>query len=415
MLKTVLTVTACVILFCSVILGCASSSSFNSKLDQIIKSYRFSIAGWEIEALSYELEDFIFGGSNETADDSPVVLDYFTISQQINSLEWQLETSGDGFKLEEMQVLKEQLESLKKQKEDLEDKVERIIQKQIIETLQQFDIFNPLDSHLNLEVSFPPVNFELEAPPHLLIVSPRERIERKREITLIQEISFEEREEIENAIDELGVSSIVVGLGGMGTYPSFVVDDAGLRFTINVAIEEWLHQYLFFKPLGFMYSLHLAGIVPNSEIAVMNETLVGIVTEEIGSVLYQNYYSQFFGEFAEEARTDMEQSEENEFDFYGEMRQIRIAVENYLAQVEIEQAESFMEQKRLFLASKGYYIRKLNQAYFAFHGTYAAGPISINPIGTELKTLRQLNTSLNQFLNTVADMTSRDELRSSLE
>jgi hypothetical protein len=415
MSKAVLIGAVCLFLLGSLNLGCASSSSFDSSLDEIIKPYSFSFAGWEIEVLSYELEDFLFGGGDETADDSPLVLEYFSLNQQISDLEFQIENGGDSIEADELAALKEQLEELKGRKDALEDGVERIIQKQIIETLKQMGIFNPLDGHLNLEISFPPVNFELEAPPHLLIVSPRDRIERTKEITLVQDISVQEREEIENAIDELSVSSIVVGLGGVATYPSFVINSAGLQFTLNVAIEEWLHQYLFFRPLGFMYSLHLAGITPNSEIAVMNETLVGITREEIGAVLYQNYYSQYLGEVEENNQTETTQSDEPEFNFFKEMREIRLAVDDYLAQGEVEQAEAFMEQKRLFLASKGYYIRRLNQAYFAFYGTYAAGPTSVNPIGTELKTLREMNTSLSAFLNTVAAMTSRDDLKSSLE
>lgn len=413
--KAVLIGIVCLLLFVLLNLSCASPNSFDSKLNEIINPYRFSIAGWEIEAISYELEDFLFGGGDETADDSPLVLEYFSLSQQINDLEMQIEIGEESIETDELEALIRQLEELKRQKDALEDGVERVIQKQIIETLKQIDILNPLDSHLNLEFNFPPVNFELETPPKLLVVSPRGKIERMEEITLVQDISPKEREEIENAIDELGVSSIVVGLGGVATYPSFVIDSAGLQFTINVAIEEWLHQYLFFRPLGFLYSLHLTGVMPNSEIAVMNETLVGIAKEEIGAILYQNYYASYMEEGAENNQVETTQSDETELDFYNEMRQIRVAVDNYLAQGEVEQAEAFMEQKRLFLTSKGYYIRKLNQAYFAFYGTYAAGPISINPIGTELRTLREMNTSLSEFLNTVAAMTSRDDLKSSLE
>jgi len=97
------------------------------------------------------------------------------------------------------------------------------------------------------------------------------------------------------------------------------------------------------------------------------------------------------------------------------MREIRRAVDSYLAQGEIELAEEFMEQKRLYLASNGYYIRKLNQAYFAFHGTYADKPTSISPIGLELKQLRSQSASLKVFLDTVAGMTSRQELRDSIK
>ncbi|MEE9176223.1 MAG: hypothetical protein V3U19_08640, partial [Thermodesulfobacteriota bacterium] len=81
----------------------------------------------------------------------------------------------------------------------------------------------------------------------------------------------------------------------------------------------------------------------------------------------------------------------------------------------VEEAEGFMEQRRQFLASKGRYIRKLNQAYFAFYGTYADSPTSIDPIGEELKELRSRSASLKDFLDRVAAMTSRQNLIESLE
>ncbi len=74
-----------------------------------------------------------------------------------------------------------------------------------------------------------------------------------------------------------------------------------------------------------------------------------------------------------------------------------------------------MEQKRQYLASMGHYIRKLNQAYFAYHGTYADKPTSISPIGLELKELRSQSASLKDFLNKVTVMTSRQDLRSSIK
>ena len=74
-----------------------------------------------------------------------------------------------------------------------------------------------------------------------------------------------------------------------------------------------------------------------------------------------------------------------------------------------------MEQKRQYLASMGRYIRKLNQAYFAWYGTYADSPTSISPIGVELKKLRSQSSSLKDFLDKVAVITSRQELRDSIK
>ena len=88
------------------------------------------------------------------------------------------------------------------------------------------------------------------------------------------------------------------------------------------------------------------------------------------------------------------------------------AVDKYLADGEISVAEEFMEMKRQYLAENGYYIRKLNQAYFAFHGAYADAPTSVSPIGTELGELRSQSSTLKMFLETAASMTGREDLLS---
>ena len=287
---------------------------------------------------------------------------------------------------------------------------ERTVKEQIKETLAQQGIFNPMDEYIRLEVGFPPLNFKLEKPPCLLVISPRDRIESMREVTLRQNLSLKEIEDIEARVDKLGVSSLVVALGGFSaTYPSFVADEAGLRFTIDTATEEWLHQYLVFTPLGFQYLLDLTGVSRNYEIATINETLASMVSKEIGFIIYEKYYSGY------ESGAHQNQVAGSEFDFNQEMRDIRKAVDKYLARGEIEQAEEFMEQKRQYLASMGYYIRKLNQAYFAFYGTYADSPAFISPIGLELKELRSQSDSLKDFLDTVTAMTSHQELRESIK
>ncbi|MFC1865941.1 hypothetical protein ACFLYB_04445 [Chloroflexota bacterium] len=388
----------------------AISSNFGVRLKEIVKPYEFNLMSWEFEALSHKLEEMLFGDKDINATDSQLVLDYFEVRQQVANLEWQIELVLNSIESGDLDELEKQLQGLREQKEMLNQKAEKVLEIQIRDTVAQLDIFNPLDDYLKLDITFPPVSLEMEAPPHLLIISPRDRIERTGEVKLSQSITTEEKMVIEEAIEKLGVSSLVVGIGGIATYPSFVIDTAGLRHTIDIAVEEWLHQYLFFRPLGFYYAMHIAGIAVNYEIAVINETAVGIASDEIGAVLYQNYYAQHMEETEENNQPENEQDEEPSFDFYKEMREIRLAVDEYLLNGEIEQAEEFMEQKRLFLLSKGYYIRKLNQAYFSFYGTYASSPTSINPIGMELKTLRQQAVSISQFINETAAMTSRENL-----
>ena len=386
--------------------GCIAVRDFNDHLSSIIKPYRFSIVKWELKT--------IFNRDNvdpgEKIEDEPSqVTEYFSLVDRISNLKSEIRAMNTDTKLDNSALLEVELNTLERQREELEDTAGRIITKQIKEVLAEQGIFNPVDKCIKLKINFPPVNFKLEQPPYLLVVSPRDKIESIREINLRQNLALDEMENVENEVDKLGVSSLVLKLGGFGgTYPTFVANDTNLRFTIDTATEEWLHQYLVFKPLGFLYLLDVTGVVRNYDIATMNETVAGIVSREIGTIIYEKYYSQY------KDGDNQSQEEKPEFDFNREMREIRRAVDTYLAQGKIEQAEVFMEEKRQFLASKGYYIRKLNQAYFAFHGTYADRPTSISPIGQELKQLRNQSTSLKEFLDTVAGMTSRQDLISGI-
>ncbi len=389
--------------------SCAPTRDFNSYLSSIVKPYRFSIMKWEFRTIPREVNQWIFGRYEKIDDEVHTVTEYFSSIERIKTLKSEIDAINADNREGDLASLEAELNRLHERKMALEGTAERIIEKQVRENLSQQGIFNPIDKYIRLKVGFPPVNFNLEKPPHLLVISPRDRIESIRQITLQPSISLKEIEDIEAKVDKLGVSSVVVEIGGCATYPSFVTNEASLRFTIDTVTEEWLHQYLVFKPLGFSYLLNLTGVRRNYEIATINETLASMVSKEIGSIICEKYYSRH------ENGANQNQVVESGFDFNREMRDIRRAVDEYLARGEVKQAEEFMEQKRQYLASMGYYIRKLNQAYFAFYGTYADSPTSISPIGLELKKLRSQSASLKDFLNTVAAMTSRQKLIDSIK
>jgi len=386
--------------------GCAPRADFDSSLSSIVKPYRFSIAQWEFRTLPNEVKEWLWGSRAKIDDPVGLVTEYFSLVEQTKALSREIEATGAGSGQGDAET---RLNRLREQKAAPAPSVERILEEQIKEALVEMGILRPVDTLLGVEVTFPPVSFKLEKPPHLLVISPRDRIERLREATLQPDITLEEIQAIEGEADKLGVSSLVVELGGMATYPTFVTDDASLRFTLDTIAEEWLHQHLAFWPLGFRYLMHSLGLSRNSEIATMNETLAGMVSQEIGTTVCQKYYPRLKDEAGSEPATG------SEFDFNREMRAIRKTVDEYLARGEIELAEEFMEQKRKYLAANGYYIRKLNQAYFAFHGTYADRPAFIGPIGLELKELRAQYVSLRDFLSTVAQMTSHEDLTAALK
>jgi len=392
------------LLLCLLSGSCSQGADFDSSLSSIVKPYRFNFVKWEIGAISHEVGQWFSGDDEVSADQTDTVIEYFSLVEQIKSLESEI-AADEASDIAELEA---ELNRLLEQRTALADKVERIIACQIKEVLAEQGIFHPADKYIRIKVNFPPLNFNLEKLPYLLVISPRDRIDSIREIALKQDLTLEEMESIEEQADGLGVSSLVVEIGGAGaTFPTLVTNSASLQFTINAATEEWLHQYLAFKPLGFLYILDLLGISRNYEIATMNETLAGIVSDEIGAIVYERYYPDY--------GNSAQQEQESGFDFNREMREIRRAVDEYLARGEIEQAEEFMEQKRQYLVSMGYNIRKLNQAYFAFHGAYADSPTSISPIGVEIRELREQSVSLRDFLNTVAAMTSRQDLAASIE
>jgi len=388
-------------LLCLLAAGCAPSQDFGGRLDAIASPHRFSTVRWEATAIPHEAKQLAWG--IVTDGDADSVREYFAATERIKSLEAALRADADP---DNTARWKAELAALLEYRATLKDGVERTLEGQVKQALAGQGILNPLDRYIRLGINIPPLNFKLEQPPHLLVVSPRHSITSLERIYLKQDITLAEMEAIEAAVDEMGVSSLVVELGGLAaTYPSFVTDDASLEFTIETAAEEWLHQYLVFKPLGFLYLLDHLGATIEYDVITMNETVASMASEEIAALVMESYYPELLND----------ENDGNGFDFNAEMRHIRRTVDNLLAEGRIDEAEGFMEQRRQYLSENGYYIRKLNQAYFAFHGTYADDPTSIDPIGDELKQLRARSASLKDFLDRAGALTSREELRISVE
>ncbi|MFC2019387.1 hypothetical protein ACFLU4_05470 [Chloroflexota bacterium] len=388
--------------------SCARGDNFGARLGSIVQPYRFSIARWEYETIPCEIKQG-FADKAVTDDGEAVVRRYFSLVRQIEAAAAEIEIAGRGSGVGDVALLRAGLDRLSSAREALTTEVEEILVGQIREVLEAQGIFHPLDNYIGLKASFPPLNFKLDELPYLLVISPRDRIESVKEVTLEPAISLEEIEAIESRAGQLGVSSLVVDLGGFGgTYPTMVGNRFSLRFTLDTIIEEWLHQYLAFRPLGFMYLLDVTGISRDYEIATMNETVASMLGKELGGLVYEKYYAQYDGDGEPGAP-------QPGFDFNKEMREIRRMVDSLLAEGDIEGAEEFMETKRQYLATEGYYIRKLNQAYFAFHGAYADSPTSVSPIGIELKQLRAQSVSLKEFLDAVAPMISRRDLQAKIK
>ena len=260
---------------------------------------------------------------------------------------------------------------------------------------------------------FPPVGLHFTPPPRLLVVSHRDRIEMIRQEELEAGLDVARQEAIEEEVDtNLGVSSLVVGIGGMSAWPSMVIEWPNIGWAMEVTAHEWTHHYLSLYPLGWEYT-------HNQETRTINETTATIVGNEVGLEVLTRYYPDLVPPPPEP--TGSEQSDDlpaepPAFDFRAEMYQTRVEVDRLLGEGVLDEAERYMEERRQFFMENGYRIRKLNQAYFAFHGSYAAEPGAAgeDPIGPAVRELREQSGNLRTFLRRVSGITTLEELLAAL-
>lgn len=353
--------------------------------------------------LSQEIDEHIRHPYTEDITDAELVVRYFDLVSQENDLRRQIENIQGGFAAGDVTSFQSQIDVLATRRRSIERETEEVLARQMSLAAASLGVYNPLDPYWKVHSTFPPVKMRLQEPPQLLVVSPRERIDRIANITLQSDTSQSDAVALEEGVEALDVSAIVVGLGGIATYPSFVNNNYGLRTALDIAAEEWFHQYLFFRPLGFRYALDELGISQPLDVVIMNETMAGMVAGELAAGVTRMFYANYFPE------TQVIQTAQG-FDFYGELCNTRNTVDTLLSLGNVSEAEAYMEKRRQEFAEHGYYIRKLNQAYFAFYGCYSNQPGFENPIGKDMNTLRQRSTSLAAFVQIASSFTSRADL-----
>ncbi|MSQ29984.1 MAG: hypothetical protein EXR68_05815 [Dehalococcoidia bacterium] len=240
---------------------------------------------------------------------------------------------------------------------------------------------------------FPPVNLELAAAPRALVVSPRARIARVRTEALRPDFTFAAGETLERRIEaDRTLSALVVGTGGIATYPAIVASSEDYAGTVTAAAHEWVHHYLALYPLGRAY---FSG---NAE--TINETVADVVGEEVARLVIEHWGTPLAPPAARRPVIDAT----------AVLRDLRIEVDALLAAGRIEDAERRMQTVRVQLDSMGVGIRRINQAYFAWYGTYAARPDSIDPLGGQVRAARARAGSLARFLEQIRALSTREEV-----
>ena len=327
------------------------------------------------------------------------VQEYFQLGQELSQIRSQrseaaAETDQDS-RLEVMK-LEAQAKELESRRDRLRNDVEETIEATISSVISQEGL-GSLGGFI-----LPPVDIRLTDPPTVLVTSPRDRIQRTHDVLLDSDITLQQRERLEvELLRTQDTSALVLNIGGVATYPASLPNSRPLQSTLRTSAHEWLHHYLFFRSLGQNFG-------DSDQMQTLNETVADIAGREIGNRAFRK-----LGGAPEPQRSDGERDEEgvglkdeNTFDFDREMRETRLRVDELLAQGRIAEAEAYMEERRTLFVDNGFYIRKLNQAYFAFHGTYADSAASISPIGDQLHQLRALTPDLGAFIRTMAGISS---------
>lgn len=364
---------------------------------------RFDLTTWTLNSVAGKLQDTVAkpaAGLDETQA-TQMVRAWLEQAQRASSLADQIErTYADPTTPDAAAATADQraeLASLRQQLDAQASTVEAILEQQMTAIIQA-------EGLQTAGLVWPPVRMRFNEPPQLLVLSPRDRIQRLRAVDLAPGLDSAERAALEQELaQQENVAAYVTGIGGYGVYPTMVIDRYGLPWTADTIAHEWIHNYLAFQPLGW-------SILEGGEHVTINETVASIAGEELGRALLARYYPDLLPPPEPPVQTPDEAepplNEPQPFEFGPQMRATRLVVDELLASGHVEEAEAFMEARRKTFAEHGYFLRVLNQAYFAFHGSYATGAAASDPIGPKLKQLRAHSPSLQAFLQTTSKITS---------
>jgi hypothetical protein len=380
------------------------------------RSQEFDYVSWTFNALWGKITQWALGTSDYLSEASrkQTVLDYLDLVRHIQQVEAQLDDIYADPHLSDPNATAEpwqaKLDELKSQRSHLEPLAESILQSQISEVA----------SDLGLTFAgqpIPPVLYHITPPPDALIISPRQVIRQDFDISIQPGLTADQQAELEGKVDRaLDVSSLVVGIGGVGLYPTMVMQTTDLNWLAEVVSHEWTHNYLTLRPLGMGYET-------SPELRIMNETAANIAGKEIGRAVIARFYPELLPPPPSTPEpttpTPNETPTPPVFDYIAEMRETRVTVDKLLAEGKVTEAETYMEERRLFFWDNGYHIRKINQAYFAFYGAYAdepgGGAAGEDPVGAAVRALRSNSSSLAVFINHISWMTSFNQLQQAVE
>ena len=375
------------------------------RITQLVGQRQFDFLSWEVGAIADKAEGVLsnYDAFLDEASRQQTVLDYLSLIQQSQQIESQInQIYTDPTVIDPAAataVLQTQLTQLRSQINDLQSVAEAIVQDQVSQILvdEKFGV---------LGQAWPPVMMRMTPLPSLLIISPRDHIERIYGVSLVPGLSAAEMDALETAVfEQLDLSALVVPIGGMGTYPAMIMETSSINWLAEVTSHEWSHHWMSFFPVGWNYG--------DPQVRIINETIAAIFDQEIGTRVIDRYYPEFAPPPPSPETTPPAQpAPPPAFDYGAELAATRVRTEELLAQGDIEGAEAYMEAQRQVFLENGYGIRKLNQAYFAFYGAYAAvpGATGSDPTGPMLRDIQANTHTPRAFMEAVAPIATFADL-----
>jgi hypothetical protein len=378
------------------------------------REIEFDYPNWVWSAAWAKLEQGAIGAPYifERGTNKQIVFEYLRVTEQLIQADTAIEqvyANPDILDKEATsQLMRAQREKLAARQAMIAPFAEATLQNQVGEALAALDLTVGGQT-------LPPVLYHTSPTPLALIVAPRDRIVQITNISVLPTLTLDEQILLEDEVAAAqNVSTLVVPIGGVGVYPTMVMETTDLRWILDTIAHEWTHNYLTLRPLGINYTT-------TPELRTMNETTASIAGGEVGTYILHQHYPELLASSTAPGQVSLRDAptlqDPPPFDFRAEMHETRVKADELLAAGKIEEAEAYMEQRREIFWKNGYLIRKLNQAYFAFHGAYADSPggaAGEDPVGPAVRALREQSDSLADFINTIAWMTSFEELQQAI-
>jgi hypothetical protein len=393
-----------------------SEDVFRRRLREQTHGVVFNFVTWEWTAVIAKI-GFELAAPQDTLSEAQrhqLVTEYLDVLGQANVLSDEIKDIHSRLEGQEAVrqavALEEELERLRSWLTMRQGLVEGILEEQISTAVQAEGLGR-------WGYVWPPVKIHFTELPLLLVISSRAAITREVDVDLKAGLALAEQEALEEHVDGISPEkvSLVTPIGGLSAYPAMILEHDSLVWLADTFAHEWTHHWLIFRPLGINYN-------QSGEMTSINETTASIAGREIGRQMIERYYGELADRlppltvppdrppFSGGEVFWPEEPPPDQFDFSREMRETRLRVDGLLAEGRIEEAEAYMEERRLLFVEQGHSLRKLNQAYFAFYGSYATSPSSGNPIGGQLEWLRAQSPRLRDFIVTVASIARHQDL-----